>query len=129
MVACGHGPATADQDAGACLKGPDGSIGGPPPENCPNDRPTAADCPDASPNYQADIARIVAERCTVCHAPGGIAPTPLFGSYDEIHVTQTQQSMFTFIYSCRMPPTCAPQLTAEERKTMLKWFVCGALNN
>jgi hypothetical protein len=129
MAACGHAAGSADQAAdGACLL-VDGSIGGPPPANCPNDFPSATDCPDASPSYKTDIAPTVRDKCTVCHTPGGIEPVPVFGSYAEIHAQTTQNSVRTFVFSCRMPPTCAPQLTADERKKMLKWLACGALDN
>lgn len=129
LAACGHAAAMTDPDAeGPCVL-VDGSIGGPPPANCPNDYPPQTDCPGASPSYKTDIAPIIREKCTVCHATGGIEPTPQFGSYADIHVPPIQSSMLSFIYSCRMPPTCAPQLTAEERKKMLKWFACMAPDN
>lgn len=129
-AACGHAATMTEEDAAAaCTPGPDGSIGDPAPADCPNDYPDDTDCPDASPSYQDDIAPIVGRRCMVCHTAGGIAPTPLLGSYAEIHLPRTQSGMLTFVYGCRMPPSCAPQLTADERKKMLKWFSCNFLNN
>lgn len=129
-ASCGHAAETADHDAGPtgpCLPGPDGSIGGPPPDDCPNDIPSDTDCPGASPSYQNDIAPIVQQRCTVCHAPGGIETSKLFGSYAQVH--DLRVTMLNFIYHCQMPPTCAPQLTPDERQKLLKWFVCKALDN
>jgi len=129
-TACGHsaGAAPDPGDAGCFVA--DGAISDPPRDDCPNDFSDGGDCPAASPSYQTDVAPIVEQKCTVCHAHGGIEPSPLFGSYAEIHATRLSPStMEAFIYSCRMPPTCAPQLSDAERKTMLKWFACGALNN
>jgi len=132
LAGCGHAAATGDQDAlavqgdGACLP-VDGSIGGPPPASCPNDLPPNTDCPGASPSYQSEIATIVQERCTVCHAPGGIETSKLFGSYKLVH--DQRATMLNFIYHCQMPPTCATQLTPDERGKLLKWFICGALDN
>lgn len=33
------------------------------------------------------------------------------------------------IHACRMPPQGAPPLSAEGRKILLEWLVCGAPNN
>jgi hypothetical protein len=133
-ASCGHGAVTAEQDAalaaqgdGACVRGPDGSIGDPAPPNCPDDQPSQSDCPDATPSYQSEIAPIIQERCTVCHVPGGLEPDKLFDSYERILPQRAR--MLVFIYSCRMPPTCATQLTSDERRKLLKWFVCSAPNN
>src|SRR6516164_7825313 len=109
LAAFGHGDTSGNQNAlqtgGACVPGPDGSIGGPPPDNCPNDLPTEADCPDASPSYQNDISEIIRERCTVCHRVGGVESSKLFDTYDEVHTERV--TMLNFIYHCQMPPTCA----------------------
>jgi uncharacterized membrane protein len=94
---------------------------------CPNDLPSDTDCPDASPSYQSDVAPIIRDRCTVCHAVGGVAPTKLFGSYDQVRAERVH--MLNFIYHCQMPPTCATPLTPDERRELLKWFVCKALDN
>jgi hypothetical protein len=132
LAACGHGDAgnqdaVAAQAGGPCLPGPDGSIGGPPPDNCPNDLPTEADCPDASPSYQNDISGIIRDRCSVCHSVGGLETSKLFDTYAEVHAQRVD--MLNFIYHCQMPPTCAPQLTSDERFKLLKWFVCKAMDN
>jgi hypothetical protein len=128
LAACGHGDAAPSQDAAAaCVPGPDGDIGGPPPDNCPNDLPTDMDCPDASPSYQNQIAEIISNRCSVCHRLGGLESSKLFDTYDQVHTQRV--TMLNFIYHCQMPPTCAVPLTAEERAELLKWFVCKAMDN
>jgi hypothetical protein len=133
LAGCGHENSVGNQDAiaaqddGACLPGPDGSIGGPPPDNCPNDLPTNMDCPDASPSYQNEVADIIRDRCTVCHRLGGLESAKLFDSYARVRSQRID--MLSLIYHCQMPPTCAPQLTPDERYKLLKWFVCDAMNN
>jgi hypothetical protein len=91
---------------------------------CPNDLPDDGDCPGASPSYDLEIAPIIAARCTVCHAPGGVETTKRFSSYAEAYSLRRQ--MLTQIYGCRMPPAAGTPLSTEERQKMLKWFVCNA---
>jgi uncharacterized membrane protein len=94
--------------------------------NCPNDLPSEDDCATASPLYE-DVRPIFAARCSVCHGTGGLETKFVFDTYAEIHDNaQTRSRILPQIYGCRMPPPCAPDLTPLERKTMLKWFVCGA---
>ena len=94
--------------------------------NCPSDLPPAGDCASGSPLYD-DVAPIFAARCTVCHQAGGLQVTFSFDTYAAIHDDpQKRTRTLTQIYGCRMPPPCAPDLSAAERKTMLEWFVCGA---
>ena len=90
--------------------------------------PPDTDCATASPFY-ADVAPIFAARCSVCHYPGGFETKYQFDTYAQIMSNMTNTHALTQIYSCRMPPSCAPNLTAEERATMLKWLVCGAPEN
>jgi hypothetical protein len=133
LAACGGGdppagPADAggepaDADLAACVA--DGPVGMPRP-NCPNDLPHDDDCATASPVYD-DVAPIFAARCQICHHAGGLETVYHFDTYAEIHDNTAIRSLIlTQIYSCRMPPPCAPNLSADERATMLKWFVCGA---
>ncbi len=106
----------------ACVPGPDSSFGTPRP-NCPADLPVDTDCTTAAPFYE-DVAPIIERRCTVCHHPGGLEGTLRFGTYEDAFLLR--QKMLFQVYSCRMPPSCAPDLTSDERQIMLKWFVCGA---
>jgi len=118
----GDGPET-DADLAACVA--DGPILTP-RADCPNDRPTEDDCPTASPFY-AEVAPIFATRCAICHGASGLETKYQFDTYAEVHDVVAVRSLILFqIYNCRMPPSCAPNLSPDERRTMLKWFVCGA---
>jgi hypothetical protein len=111
-----------DADLAACVA--DGPIGVARP-GCPIDLPPDTDCPTASPFY-ADVAPIFAARCSVCHHAGGLETKYIFDTYAQVHDnTAIRTRILTQIYACRMPPSCAPNLSAEERSTMLKWLVCG----
>jgi hypothetical protein len=114
-----------EMDLAACVA--DGPIGTP-RDDCPLDLPDGGDCPTASPSY-LDVTPVFSTKCSTCHQPGGLAPKFRFDSYAAIYNNrQTRIDIFTQIYNCRMPPSCAPNLSPEERKLMLEWFVCGAPN-
>jgi hypothetical protein len=114
-----------EPDLAACVA--DGPIGVP-RDDCPIDLPDGGDCAMATPFY-ADVAPIFAARCSVCHQPGGLDVKFRFDSYPAIYNNrQTRIDIFTQIYNCRMPPSCAPNLSPSERKMMLEWFVCSAPN-
>jgi len=130
LAACGNGASTenpadsgaADVDLATCVA--DGPLGSP-RDNCPAGLPDGGDCPTASPAYD-DVAPIFAARCTICHHPGGLETRFQFDSYSAIHDTPTIRSdIFFQIYSCRMPPSCAPNLHPDERSALLEWFICG----
>jgi hypothetical protein len=76
------------------------------------------------PSYDGDIAPIVANRCTLCHSPSGIANTVLFDTYEQAY--SWYKVMYSQIFTCSMPPSCAGALPDEERQALLKWFVCKA---
>jgi uncharacterized membrane protein len=117
------GGALGDGDLASCVMY--GPVGTQRP-NCPNDLPPEDDCAAATPVYD-DVVPIFAERCAVCHHAGGLETKFQFDTYAQIHDNaQTRTLILTQIYGCRMPPPCAPDLSTAERKTMLKWFVCGA---
>jgi hypothetical protein len=119
-------PGDGGVDLATCVT--DGPVGTPRP-NCPSDLPPDDDCATASPVYD-DVAPIFAARCRICHTAGGLETKYVFDTYAQIHdVSAIRTLILTQIYSCRMPPSCAPDLSADERKTMLKWFVCGAPEN
>ncbi len=112
-----------DVSLAACVT--DGPIGTPRP-GCPSDLPPDTDCPTASPVYE-DVAPIFAARCSICHHAGGLETKYSFDTYAKVHDDTTLRTrILTQIYACRMPPSCAPNLAADERSTMLKWLVCGA---
>jgi hypothetical protein len=111
-----------DGNLAACVAG--GSVGMP-RANCPSDLPPDTDCATASPIYD-DVAPIFAARCTICHYPGGYEIKYRFDSYAQITSNMTNTRVLTQVYSCRMPPSCAPNLSSDERHTLLQWLVCGA---
>lgn len=92
-------------------------------EACPSDRPTS--CPTPSPIY-ADVQPILTAHCTSCHSASGIESTRPLDSYDATFRTRT--TVMTQLVKCAMPPAGEPKLSAEERRTLLAWLVCGAPN-
>jgi hypothetical protein len=92
--------------------------------DCPNDLPDNDDCATAAPGYDVEVAPVIAMRCTICHTPGGVETSRLFGSYAQAYALRSE--MLFQIFSCKMPLAPALPLTADERRIMLKWFVCGA---
>jgi hypothetical protein len=130
LAGCGGSDAPGPNDSG--IVG-DGSLGscvalgpiGTPRPNCPSGLPPDDDCASASPVYD-DVAPIFAARCSVCHQTGGLETKYIFDTYAQVHDNITVfRDILTQIFSCRMPPSCAPNLSSDERETMLKWLVCG----
>jgi hypothetical protein len=113
-VGCSSSPPPAEVPDGS----PEATV------DCPNDLPGNGDCATAAPSYDVDVAPIIATRCTICHTPGGMETSRLFGSYDQAYALRRE--MLTQIYACLMPKPPALPLTPDERHIMLKWFVCGA---
>jgi cytochrome c5 len=112
-IACGSGQASTAPDGGDAA-------------SCPNDLP--ASCPASPPSYQNDVEAILQRRCTGCHVDGGEGAPVVLTTYGDVH--KQRQSVLTQVYSCRMPRSDAPsQLSADERKALLEWLVCGAPNN
>jgi hypothetical protein len=125
LASCGDGdpPASRSGDLASCVAS--GQVGSKRP-GCPTDpAPPDNDCATASPFYD-DVAPIFASRCSVCHHSGGLETMYIFDTYAQVHDNTTVRTrILTQIFGCRMPPPCAPDLTASERATMLKWLVCG----
>jgi cytochrome c5 len=118
--------------AGAALGCAGGERPDPPPnlalgDDCPNDLPDDTACATAAPSYAEQTAAMIDQRCTVCHFFGNTQSTQIFETYDDVF--DQKRGMLTQIYSCRMPPEGAVQLSSEERKALLQWFVCGAPDN
>jgi len=95
--------------------------------DCPDDVP--ASCPPSAPTFAKDIAPIVMGSCatSTCHAPGGRESSRVLTDYD--HVFAQRQAVLLQVNACRMPPRDAPALSAENRKALLAWLVCGAKND
>lgn len=94
---------------------------------CPNDLPQSSDCAAASPSYAKEVKTLIEQRCAGCHFPGNTQSSKVFADYAGIHAER--RGMLTQIYGCAMPPDNAVELSLDERRTLLKWFVCGALDN
>jgi uncharacterized membrane protein len=124
LVGCGQPAevsAITDGDA-ACP----GSGAEAPSGECANDLPASDRCGAMSPSYRDETSAIVQARCTICHANTAVNRYA-FVSYASI--AAARQPMLTQVYACRMPPACAPVLTASERRALLQWLVCGAPDN
>jgi hypothetical protein len=136
-------PATVRRAAGGCvwmaiLSGFFGCAGDSQPEapdragaagdnGCPNDLPSNAACATELPSYALDVAPIIEQRCATCHYPGNGQSGDVFDEYDDLY--SRRQTVLTRVYSCVMPPEGAADLTLQERRTLLQWFVCGAPEN
>ena len=92
---------------------------------CPDDLPAA--CPASPPSYAKDVVPVIQQSCTPCHAPGGREASRLLTDYAGAFANRGPA--LNQIHACRMPPQDAPPLSAEGRKTLLAWLVCGAPNN
>jgi hypothetical protein len=98
-----------------------GCPGAPPALDCPNESPS---CPSPAPGYASDVGPLVATYCTRCHSPGGVEPSPLLRSYEEVTARLVFARARSQISSCLMPPMAEPQPTAAERTLILSWFAC-----
>ncbi len=98
-----------------------------PPVPCPSDLPDDADCGTATPSYASDIAPIFASRCAECHYPGNGQSTQVFETYQQ--VSSSRQTVLSQVYGCQMPSEGAEPLSADQRRLLLKWLVCGAPEN
>jgi uncharacterized membrane protein len=98
---------------------------GPPGDSCPNDAPQS--CPSPAPSYAGEVQAIIQSRCVPCHAPGGQEAIKPLLTYMEAYNLRVM--MLTQVASCRMPLAGAPQLSPDERQTLMGWIVCGAPNN
>jgi uncharacterized membrane protein len=98
-----------------------------PRATCPDDLPSDADCEGTLPSYKAEVAAVVNERCGTCHGPGGVEVSLPLSTHAQLY--QQRRSVLNQIFTCRMPPACAIDLTSDERAMLLKWMVCGSLDN
>ena len=96
-----------------------------PATSCPNDVP--ATCPVPAATFGAEVLPLIQSRCANCHAPGGVESVRPMQSWEDVQ--KQKISILAQIHACLMPPADQPQLTPDERKVILGWIVCGALNN
>ncbi len=88
---------------------------------CSVDAPN--ECVDPSLSYDGGIGALLTQRCSPCHAKGGVEATRLLTDYS--HVSGTRMSIASQLASCAMPPAGAPQLSTDERNQILGWLSCG----
>lgn len=98
-----------------------------PRATCPNDLPSDTECGTAIPSYQDDVASVVSVRCSNCHGPGGVEASLPLATHAQLF--DQRRTVLNQIFTCLMPPPCAADLTSDERATILKWMVCGSLDN
>jgi hypothetical protein len=92
---------------------------------CPDDLPAA--CPSVAPSYAKDVATVIEQACTPCHAPGGEQANRLLVTYAGAFANRS--AVLNQVHACRMPPLGSPPLSADGRKVLQEWLVCGAPNN
>lgn len=93
-----------------------------PDTSCPA-APTA--CPPSMPSYEHDVVPIMQRDCIPCHSTNT-------GGKDEstYDLASGQKSSILFqVNDCLMPPSGSPQLSPQDRNTLLDWIECGAPNN
>ncbi len=117
--------ATASLSLAAACTGSDPSATSSGAAACPDDLPAA--CPSVQPSYAKDVAPVVQQACTPCHAPGGQQSNRQLVTYAGAFGNRSP--MLNQVHACRMPPRDAPPLDAEGRKVLLDWLVCGAPDN
>lgn len=88
---------------------------------CPEDSQTG--CPAAALTYDTGIGALLEERCSPCHAPGGVeAASVLLTDYD--HARNQRMGIGSQLVTCSMPPPDAPPLSNDERQQILDWLTC-----
>jgi uncharacterized membrane protein len=83
----------------------------------------ANECVDRSLSYDSGIGALLSERCSPCHAAGGVEANRLLTDYN--HVAAARMSIASQLASCAMPPARAPSLSNSERDEILSWLSCG----
>ncbi len=81
------------------------------------------DCVDSALGYDDGIGELLEERCSPCHASGGVERTSLLTDYE--HVSRQRMSIANQLVTCSMPPAGSPALSGEERERILAWLSCG----
>jgi hypothetical protein len=92
---------------------------------CPDDLP--AFCPEQVPSYQTNISPLLQQFCLECHSSNGEAANHDLSTYQAVFADR--RNVLAQVYSCRMPPVQVPQLSTQQRKDLLTWFVCQAPDN
>jgi hypothetical protein len=109
----------------ACTSGDVSSSSSGSAATCPDDLPAA--CPSVAPSYAKDVATVIEQACAPCHAPGGQQASRPLVTYAGAFANRS--AMLNQVHACRMPPLGSPPLSADGRKLLQEWLVCGAPNN
>ena len=80
-------------------------------------------CPADALTYDTGIGALLDERCSPCHAAGGVEASVPLTDYD--HAMREYMSIGSQLVTCSMPPAGSPQLTIDERQQILDWLTCG----
>ena len=83
-----------------------------------------AGCPAGALTYDTGIGDLLTERCSPCHAVGGIEASRLLTDYG--HASGLRMSIAAQLVTCSMPLAGAPPLSNDERQQILDWLTCGA---
>ena len=89
---------------------------------CPSDEQGA--CSPSASTYDSGVGMLLTQRCSPCHAAGGVEQARLLTDYP--HAFGQRTGVGTQLVTCSMPPAGAPGLSDAERKQILDWLTCGA---
>ncbi len=92
-----------------------------PSADCPDDQQLG--CPASALTYDTGIGALLTERCSPCHAAGGVEATRLLTDY--AHASGLRMSIGSQLVTCSMPPPGEPPLSLAERQQILDWLTCG----
>lgn len=84
-------------------------------------------CTTPAPSYASIIKPILATSCVTCHYPGSNLARTSLASYSAVQLAYG--AALGQVSACLMPPSNEPQLTEEDRATLLAWLACGAPDN
>jgi hypothetical protein len=98
---------------------------GPASTECPNDY--SATCPSGASTFAGEVAPLMHDRCTVCHAPGQQMPT--MDTYADIRAAAPHILMQLTHCPALMPPAPITPLSPGDRRTILSSLACGAMDN
>jgi len=102
-----------------------GCSGSPSSTSCPDDYPST--CPAGAANFATDVAPLIQSRCAFCHEPGKELPT--LDGYNNIYDAGPHILMQLTRCPASMPPAPYDPLSTDERRVILSWFACGAMND
>ncbi|WP_394833969.1 cytochrome c [Pendulispora rubella] len=103
------------------------SSGQDPAPSCPE---LPQQCTGTPPSYATEVKALVEQHCFPCHAPGGTGVGAAGRDFSKYEILQRDKAKALLrVYGCTMPPKEAPQPSADDRATLVKWLVCGAPSN